>query len=195
VKSEKAATAKSSGPRPPPRGRAKRIVEGLNNWQTLLAAVVTTVGALAIALWASGIGGNSNNPSPTASALPPSVSTLAPAANLHAVVPASYVGVWKGTLSQAQILDYPVILTIRAGKGGSVVGSTSYPTLGCDASLTLLDTSSTSMTLDEETTSNGGPCAAQATLTISLTQNRRLSFTGTGKTEAESTTAVLTRSP
>ena len=111
-------------PKPPdtevPHARS-RLLDRLNKWQTLLAAVITTAGAIVIAIWLSGVGVGGGGS--TGLSAPISSNSSASGVNVRATVPSNYFGVWKGSVSQTLVPSYPITLTIHGGKGGSIVGT------------------------------------------------------------------------
>jgi tRNA A-37 threonylcarbamoyl transferase component Bud32 len=75
-------------------------------------------------------------------------------------VPSAYLGRWQGTLADNIGLEGPQAaqLTITNGAVNSVVGSASYPNVGCTYSLQLSEAQAGKVTLHEEVQS--GPCVA-----------------------------------
>src|SRR6185437_15796268 len=56
------------------------------------------------------------------------------------VLPQDFLGTWSGTGVQPDLnLKWDVVLTLNGGETGTVVGTSSYPGLGCEGTLTLLD--------------------------------------------------------
>lgn len=98
-----------------------------------------------------GSGSSPPNVTPTATPAPPA-DTLAPPAP-QGDVPADFIGTWSGT--QFQSVDpppsYSAIITINDGVRNSVIGKATYPQIqnvgACEFSLTLIDFTSTSMTI------------------------------------------------
>jgi hypothetical protein len=75
-------------------------------------------------------------------------------------MPSAYLGRWQGTLADNVGLEGPqaVQLTITDGAVNSVVGSASYPNVGCTYSLQLFEARADKVTLHEQVQS--GPCVA-----------------------------------
>jgi hypothetical protein len=73
-------------------------------------------------------------------------------------VPASYLGLWQGTLTENSNGQppQPVNLTLTGGRLGTVVGHSSYPTVTCDGGLTLESSLQAELTVAE--TYNNGQC-------------------------------------
>jgi hypothetical protein len=83
------------------------------------------------------------------------------AGSAGAVVPGAYVGRWQGTLADNTGLEGPqdANLTITGGGMNSVVGTVSYPTIGCTYDFRLVSTQSDRVTLYEQVTS--GLCQSE----------------------------------
>jgi hypothetical protein len=142
---------------------------------------------------------SANSTSGPTSASPTSEPTSANAAaertsiNRNATIPAVYFGTWKGTVSQL-FVDFPVVLTIHSGRGGTIVGSSLYPSSGCSGELTLLDAKSTSVVLFEQITSNSGLCTPNATITLRFNTDKSIAFQSATGNELELVNATLIRS-
>ena len=187
-----------------------RLSRMRRQWAYVAAAVLAVLVGVGAAFWwshhpsarnqsvsTSGPPSANSTSGPT-TAVPTSGPTSANAAaertsiNRNATIPAAYFGTWKGTVSQL-ILDFPVVLTIHSGSGGTIVGSSSYPSSGCSGELTLLDTKSTSIILSEHITSNAGLCTPDATITLLLNADKSVAFQSATGNELESVNATLTR--
>jgi hypothetical protein len=171
-----------------------RGLRQLSRRQLFFGAAVTSVALIVgIAIW---LAHSSPGNRPGSTSEPPSTSatTPPPRVNHRAAIPPAYVGIWKGTASEASVLNFPVVLTIHSGKGGAIVGSSSTPTLGCTSQLTLIDSKSTAVTLSEHVTSNSGACVSDAIITLQLNEGKSLIYKETTGNALESATARLTRS-
>ena len=78
-----------------------------------------------------------------------------------AVVPSAYVGHWQGTLADHTGLEGPqaAVLTITGGGTNSVVGTVSYPNIGCTYDFHLVSAQPDRVTLFEQVTS--GLCQSE----------------------------------
>jgi hypothetical protein len=104
------------------------------------------------------------NSSSASSTEVPTFSPSSPAVDLS--VPASYLGLWQGTLtSSSNTTPEPLDLTITGGRLGTEVGKSSYPTFGCTSNL-ILESSQQGQVVAEETAN--GQCDQD---TIVLAQN------------------------
>jgi len=90
----------------------------------------------------------------------PVADSTAPAATATGSMPSAYLGRWQGTLADNVGLEGPQAakLSITNGAVNSVVGSASYPNVGCTYSLQLSDVQASKVTLHEQVQS--GPCVA-----------------------------------
>jgi hypothetical protein len=77
------------------------------------------------------------------------------------VVPGAYVGRWQGTLADNTGLEGPqdANLTITGGGMNSVVGTVSYPNIGCTYDFRLVSAQPDRVTLYEQVTS--GLCQSE----------------------------------
>jgi len=77
------------------------------------------------------------------------------------VVPSAYVGHWQGTLADHTGLEGPQAadLTITGGGMNSVVGTVSYPNIGCTYDFHLVSAQPDRVTLFEQVTS--GLCQSE----------------------------------
>ncbi len=98
--------------------------------------------------------------SPAAATTPSTTPSTTPAASAAGRVPSAYLGRWQGTLADNVGLEGPQAaqLTITNGAVNSVVGSASYPNVGCTYSLQLFAAQPGKVTLHEQVQS--GPCVA-----------------------------------
>ena len=111
----------------------------------------TTGASAAASLSAStGTGGTPARSAP-ASSTPASGSALS-------VVPAAYLGHWRGTLTENNGLQGPQTadLKLTGGSVNAIVGSSSYTSGGCAYNLRLISSSTTQVELHEEVTA--GAC-------------------------------------
>jgi hypothetical protein len=78
-------------------------------------------------------------------------------------LPQDFLGTWSGTGVQSDLnLQWDVVLTLNGGATGSVTGTSSYPGLGCEGTLTLVDFDTTYppyATLAETIVTGQGTCA------------------------------------
>ena len=108
----------------------------------------------------SGIALTSPVAATSAATTPASLPSTSPAASAGARVPSAYLGRWQGTLADNFGFEGPQAaqLTITNGAVNSVVGSASYPNIGCTYSLQLFAAQPGKVTLHEQVQS--GPCVA-----------------------------------
>jgi len=108
-------------PLPPPRRRRRWIV-------TTLVLLVALGGGVAAAAYLSDSGDRPPDPRPSPSSTPAT-----------AVLPAAFVGRWSGDLDQTNGPKVATVdLQLYAGALGSLVGTSSYPKLGCSGELRLV---------------------------------------------------------
>ena len=146
----------------PVRGRRAAIVAGAG-----AAGVAATV-AVALTVFHPGSPGTpSTGSSATGGALSSVAATsatvadsAAPGATAAGSLPKAYLGRWQGTLADNFGLEGPQAaqLTITNGAVNSVVGSASYPNVGCTYSLQLSEAQAGKVTLREQV--QAGPCVA-----------------------------------
>jgi tRNA A-37 threonylcarbamoyl transferase component Bud32 len=157
----------------PLRGRRVALVAGA------AAAAVAAIVAVALTVLHPGSPGTPSAKTSTTggahgagTALASPVSTTTPAASAATTpattagasagggVPSAYLGKWQGTLADNIGLEGPQAaqLTIANGAVNSVVGSASYPNVGCTYSLQLIEAQAGKVTLHEQVQS--GPCVA-----------------------------------
>jgi hypothetical protein len=102
--------------------------------------------------------------SPAAATTPATPAATTPATSAGASagggLPSAYLGQWQGTLADNIGLEgpQPAHLTIANGTVNSVVGSASYPNVGCTYSLQLTEAQAGKVTMHEQVQS--GPCVA-----------------------------------
>ena len=97
---------------------------------------------------------------PAAATTPAASVAASPAASAGGQLPSAYQGQWQGTLADNFGLEGPQAahLTITNGAVNSVVGSASYPNVGCTYTLQLIEAQASKVTLREQVQS--GPCVA-----------------------------------
>ena len=145
----------------PLRGRRATVVAGAG------AAAVAAIVVVALTVIHPGSPGTSTGTSATGGALSSVAATSStvadstvPAATAAGSMPSAYLGRWQGTLADNLGLEGPQAaqLTITDGAVNSVVGSASYPNVGCTYSLQLSEAQADKVTLHEQVQS--GPCVA-----------------------------------
>jgi tRNA A-37 threonylcarbamoyl transferase component Bud32 len=100
--------------------------------------------------------------SATATPAAPAASTLvASSAGSGGAMPSTYLGRWQGTLADNTGLEGPQAadLTITGGAVNSVVGTASYPNVGCTYDFRLVSAQPDKVTLYEQVQS--GPCISE----------------------------------
>jgi hypothetical protein len=143
----------------PPKRRRAAVIAGA------AAAVAAAGTVIAVTALHSGSGG-----APAASASTATATAAAPEASADAAtsagtggtaVPKAYLGRWRGTLADNTGLEGPQAadLTISGGAVNSVVGSVSYPNIGCSYDLTLISAQPDRVTLYERVQS--GLCESE----------------------------------
>ena len=105
-------------------------------------------------------------------------------------LPPAYIGTWEGVIRQGRS-SYKAILNFEGGRVGTVVGSSSYPTLGCVGELIFSDGTATLVTMDEE--SRGGSCSG-GSFTLALNPNGSLTYRWLSHAFPESAQGTLRRS-
>jgi len=135
----------------------------------ILGACVAAAAILAVvaALQPDQTAGRTGAGDPPASSAPASTAAAAAAPTAPAstapasTVPAAYLGQWHGTLADNTGLEGPQAadLTLAGGAVGSVVGTVSYPTVGCGYDLRLLSATASQVELYEQVTS--GSCISE----------------------------------
>jgi hypothetical protein len=87
--------------------------------------------------------------------------TASPAGAAGGAVPGTYLGRWQGTLADNTGLEGPQAadLTITGGAVNSVVGTVSYPSIGCTYDFRLVSAQPDRVTLYEQVQS--GPCESE----------------------------------
>lgn len=89
------------------------------------------------------------------------------------------LGTWEGLGVQGSD-TWPLSVTITGGSPGTVVGTSTYPTLNCGGNLVLVSSAPGHLTLTEQLTYNGSRmCADQGTITLDLQSDGTLAFTWT----------------
>jgi tRNA A-37 threonylcarbamoyl transferase component Bud32 len=147
----------------PVRGRRAAVVAGVG------AAAVAAIVAIALTVLHPGSSGTPSARSSTsdsvlstgtASASPVSTANT-PAGSAGGSVPKAYLGRWQGTLTDNTGLEGPQAaqLSITGGPVNSVVGSVSYPTIGCTYEFHLVSAQAGQVTLFERVQS--GLCVSE----------------------------------
>jgi hypothetical protein len=110
-------------------------------------------------------------------------------------LPADYLGTWAGTGVQAdQGVEWEVVLTLSGGSIGTVVGTSSYPELGCEGTLTLImfDQIYPPYAKLEETIIAGQDVCANGTFSVSFAEFvQGMLFTWTSATSGSIATGTL----
>ncbi|MBT0768333.1 hypothetical protein KIH74_05325 [Kineosporia sp. J2-2] len=129
---------------------------------------------------------SSASPSPGASlvSFPAAPSSGASSTGVSLGIPAGFLGTWKGVATQGE-RRYPVVLTLRAGMPGELVGVSEYPTLGCTGELMALS-GGAEVVLREVTTST----CLDADLWLVLNEDGSLGYTA-GDPDDPTVRAVL----
>ena len=92
-------------------------------------------------------------------------------------LPESYISLWEGNGTQSDEADsWSVSIALVGGPIGSVVGTSSYPSLGCGGSLTLTAVSTESVEVREELTYGLDLCTDIGTFVFSLEPDGTLRF-------------------
>lgn len=133
-------------------------------------------------------------PSPANTApIPPEVTS--PSIDLVGDVPAVYLGRWVGTIDQDQLIGenskYPAQLHIVGGVLAETVGTSSYPTLDCDADLVLVEASQARLLVEEKLRTTG-TCIDDTLITLTPGADGTLNYAFTQPTRGE---GVLRRAP
>ncbi len=100
----------------------------------------------------------------------PAAVVVTPLGSGETGMPARFLGNWTGTLTDNTGVEGPqaVRLTLAGGEVGTLVGTVSYPNVGCGYALRLTQEAENQLQLDEEIQS--GPCISEyVTLTQSAT--------------------------
>jgi serine/threonine protein kinase len=158
-----------------PPGRRRSVLAGAGAVVVVAAAVIavtllhgsggngtaTTGASGAASLSASTGTGNTSASSAPASSAPASSApaSSAPASgSAPSVVPAAYLGHWRGTLTENNGLQGPQTadLKLTGGSVNAIVGSSSYTSGGCAYKLRLISSTTTQVELHEEVTA--GAC-------------------------------------
>ncbi len=155
-------------PDPPPHpatavaGRSRRLSDRERSRIIRLVAAagaVAAILAIVVALQPDQTAGvnEPNASSAPASAGPASSGPASPAGT----VPAAYLGQWHGTLADNTHLEGPqaASLTLTGGAVSSVVGTVTYPNVGCGYDLHLVSATDSQVELYEQVTS--GPCVSE----------------------------------
>ena len=94
-----------------------------------------------------------------ANTVPITPEVTSPPIDLVGDVPAVYLGRWVGTIDQDQVVGensiYPARLHIVGGVLAEKVGTSSYPTLECDADLVLVEASQARLLVEEKLRTKG----------------------------------------
>jgi tRNA A-37 threonylcarbamoyl transferase component Bud32 len=167
---------------PAPQGAGPTAPARRPRWPSAVLPVLAIAGAVVMGIVLYNVVGNSpsgNTPGaagthrptvsvgrgPAGSAFPSTApgTTPTPAASGHAGIPDGYDGLWEGTLQDHTGREGPqdVELTLYgsgsgSGSGGSLVGTASYPDIGCDYTDKLVSAQPDEVILYE--TVQGGPC-------------------------------------
>ncbi|MGH3912643.1 MAG: hypothetical protein ACRDTC_04435 [Pseudonocardiaceae bacterium] len=139
---------------------------------------------------------------PTTTSVPPPANTApiapevtSPPIDLVGDVPAVYLGRWVGTIDQDQLVGenskYPTRLHIVGGVLAETVGTSSYPTLDCDADLVLVEASPMRLLVQERLRSRG-TCVDDILIALTPGADGTLKFTFTQPSDGG---GVLRRSP
>ena len=113
-------------------------------------------------------------------------------------LPQDFLGTWSGTGVQSDLkLQWDVVLTLNGGNTGSVVGTLTYPGLGCEGTLTLLDFDTIYppyATLAETIVTGQGVCANGEFEVSFLEGVQGMSFTWTSSSSGSIANGTLQRS-
>jgi len=98
----------------------------------------------------------------------PAAVVVTPLGSGETGMPARFLGNWTGTLTDNTGVEGPqaVRLTLAGGEVGTLVGTVSYPNVGCGYALRLTQEAENQLQLDEEIQS--GPCISEY---VTLTQS------------------------
>ncbi len=75
-------------------------------------------------------------------------------------------GTWRGSVRQFLAKPYSVVITLRNGEVGTVVGTIDYPELKCGGSLRLIETASERVQLGEELLYGSNVCVGSGTIVL-----------------------------
>ena len=159
-----------AGGRPAARRRTA-VIAGTGAVAAAVAAAVIIATTLHSGATGSGAGGPSVSTEAAAqgtdsfSAAPV---TVTPLGSWETGMPAAFLGHWSGTLTDNTGVEGPqaVRLTLAGGEVGTLVGTVSYPNVGCGYALRLTQEAENQLQLDEEIQS--GPCISEY---VTLTQS------------------------
>jgi len=137
-------------------------------------------------------------PAPAVTSHAPSTPTPAPAANPFTAgstqLPEQLIGTWQGTVLQADdSTRYPVVLQL-APSAGTVVGTSSYATLGCQGQLELDAVYTDSVEVTEYITAGQGSCTSGVQITLKYLNKDQLFYSFAYNGNPVDGQATLTRS-
>jgi hypothetical protein len=154
----------------------------------LVAALsVVLLAAIAVggyATWSRRDAAHTAGPGPSGSPAPAPGSGTA----VLATFPSSATGAWTGRLRQNDNRSWRVDVTLAPGTGRSTV---TYPELGCEGTLTLIDQAGGAMQVREHVTA--GPCSPAGTITLTRSGADEFLFVYVPDDRKYTATGTLTR--
>jgi hypothetical protein len=93
-----------------------------------------------------------------------------------AILPAQYVGVWRGSGVQKNGSQWSILITLIAGEVDSIVGTIAYPSLSCGGELSMRKVNQDSIELFEELTYGISSCVNNGTTTLQRASAKKLNY-------------------
>ena len=90
-------------------------------------------------------------------------------------LPSSYVGVWEGSGSQNNGIEWSILISLTPGPLGSTIGTIAYPSIPCGGTLFFRGKAEDNIRLRENMTYIG-PCVDRGNVLLSATNSQTLDY-------------------